>query len=332
MNNVSLSAQNVVKRYGGVVALADGNLEVHSGEVVALIGANGSGKSTLGKIITGVTAPDEGQLLLDGRPVHFPSPQAARNASITAVYQELSLIPDMTVADNIWLAHEPMSLGLRVNKKLLRQRTHELLDLFKGTYGSTLDPDAPVSELAPDERQIVEILKALSQSPRVMILDEATASLDSQQVDRLFSLVQDWKATGMAIVFVTHRMDEVFRVADRVTVLRNGRTVGSMPIEEATEQSLVNLMVESKADMRVEKKTNSARQSAVRLKVENLRTEVLQDVSFELHDGELLGIGGLRGQGQEDLLYSIFGAIPFEGQIWLSGEPVHFKHPRQAIH
>lgn len=331
MSNVSLSAQNVVKRYGGVVALADGNLEVHSGEVVALVGANGSGKSTLGKIITGVTAPDEGQLLLDGRSVHFPSPQAAKKVGITAVYQELSLIPDMTVADNVWLAHEPMALGLRVNKKLLRQRTEELLGLFKGTYSSTLDLDAPVADLPPDEKQLVEILKALSKAPRVMILDEATASLDSQQVDRLFSLVETWKAAGMAIVFVTHRMDEVFRVADRVMVLRNGKTVGSMPIEEATEQSLVNLMVEAKADMRVEKKVRPTEQSTVRLKVEDLRTDTLQGVSFELRDGELLGIGGLRGQGQEDLLYSIFGAVPFEGRVWLSGNPVHFKHPRQAI-
>src|SRR5690554_1459253 len=185
MSQVSLSAKNIVKRYGGVVALSDGNLEVNSGEVVALVGANGSGKSTLSKIITGVAAPDGGQLLLDGRSVHFPSPQAARREGITAVYQELSLIPDMTVAENIWLAHEPMSGGIRVNTQEIRQRTRDLLALFDGTFSKSLDLDTLVSDLAPDEKQIVEILKAISQTPQVLIFDEATASLDSQQVDRL---------------------------------------------------------------------------------------------------------------------------------------------------
>lgn len=331
MNQTSLSAQHVVKRYGGVVALSDGCLEVHSGEVLALVGANGSGKSTLSKIITGVVAPDEGALLLDGNSVHFPSPQAARKHGITAVYQELSLIPDMTVSENIWLAHEPMEAGLRVNNRQIRQATRDLLDLFKGTVSQSLQPNVPISTLPPDERQIVEILKALSQEPRLLILDEATASLDSQQVDRLFRLVEDWKTSGMAIVFITHRMDEVFRVADRVTVLRSGQTVGSMPIKEATQQAVVELMVESEANTHVEEAPLDQTAAAIRLKVDNLRTATLNGVSLELRDGELLGIGGLRGQGQEDLLMSIFGAIPFHGEIELSGEPVHFKHPRQAM-
>lgn len=331
MSQVSLSAQNIVKRYGGVVALSDGNLEVNSGEVVALVGANGSGKSTLSKIITGVAAPDGGQLLLDGRSVHFPSPQAARREGITAVYQELSLIPDMTVAENIWLAHEPMSGGIRVNTQEIRQRTRDLLALFDGTFSKSLDLDTLVSDLAPDEKQIVEILKAISQTPQVLIFDEATASLDSQQVDRLFRLIADWKTRGAAIVFITHRMDEVFRVADRVSVLRNGRTVGSMPIEEASEQSVVNLMVETKAAARVQRAVRSYEQAATRLKISDLRTENLNGVSLDLRDGELLGLGGLRGQGQEDLLLAVFGAIPYNGEVFLSGEPVHFKHPRQAI-
>ena len=243
--NVSLSAQHIVKRYSGVVALADGNLEIKSGQVVALLGANGSGKSTLSKIITGVVAPNEGQLLLDGRPVSFSSPQAAKKAGITAVYQELSLIPDMTVAENVWLAHEPLQFGLRVNRREMRRRTEALLDLFHGTYRHTLDADSLVAELPPDEKQIVEILKALSLKPRVMILDEATASLDSVQVDRLFSLIQQWKADNMAVVFVSHRMEEIFRVADRATVLRNGVTVGDVAMSETDERKLVTMMIEA---------------------------------------------------------------------------------------
>lgn len=332
MIKVSLSAQNVVKRYGGVVALSDGNLEVQSGEVVAFIGANGSGKSTLSKIITGVVAPDEGRLLLDGQEVHFSSPQSAKRMGISAVYQELSLIPDMTVAENIWLTQEPLSWGLRVDASEIQATSQALLDLFTGTHRESLHPDAPVSSLPPDERQIVEILKALSQEPRLIILDEATASLDGRQVSRLFELISDWKARGMGIVFVSHRMDEVMRVADRVTVLRNGESVGTARIEETTEQELVYLMIETEeAVPRRLDQSHLTAEGEVRLSVSDLRTNVLQGMHLEVRDGELLGIGGLQGQGQSDLLLAIFGAIPFAGMIDLSGEPIHFTHPKQAM-
>ena len=241
--NVALSAQNIVKRFSGVTALADGDLTVTSGEVVALLGANGSGKSTLTKIITGVLAPDDGQVELDGQLVRFASPQAAMELGIAAVYQELSLIPDMTVAENIWLNHEPMRWGVRVDRAEVYRRTETLLALFAGTVQPTLTPDTPVIALPPDEKQIVEILKALSRKPRLVILDEATASLDSRQVARLFELMAEWKAQGMGLVFVSHRMDEIFQVADRAVVLRNGTTVGGMAMADATERALVALMV-----------------------------------------------------------------------------------------
>ena len=333
--NVSLSAQNIVKRYGGVVALSDGNLDAHSGEVVALIGANGSGKSTLSKIITGVVALDSGQLLLDGAPVRFSSPQAARKLGIAAVYQELSLVPQLTVAENIWLAHEPLSYGAIVDVKEARSRTEKLLALFESAFRSTLNPDVPVAFLHPDEKQIVEIIKAITMEPRILILDEATASLDSRQVHRLFELIHAWKAKGTAIVFVSHRMEEIFRIADRFTVLRNGRTVGSGSIQEISEKEIVQLMIKDADASHVVKHD---RQSAaglegkrVGLSVENLKTDVLKGISFNVQDGELLGIGGLQGQGQRNLLHSIFGDIPFTGTVRLSGESVHFTHPRQAI-
>jgi len=223
----SLSARNIVKHYGGVVALSDGNLDVHAREVVALIGANGSGKSTMSKVINGVVVLDGGQLLLDGNPVHFSSPQAAKNAGIATVFQELSLIPQMTVAENIWLTREPLNQFGMVDRKAVQARTEELLALFKGTYKTDLHPDAPVGPLPPDEKQIIEILKAISFDPWLVILDEATASLDSRQVGRLFELVAKWKEQGKAIVFVSHRMEEIFRIADKYSVLRNGRTVGA---------------------------------------------------------------------------------------------------------
>lgn len=329
---VSLSAQNVVKHYGGVVALADGNLEVESGEVVAFVGANGSGKSTLSKIITGVVAPDRGRLLLDGEEVSFGSPQAAKKVGITAVYQELSLVPDMTVAENIWLAHEPHQWGLKVNSGQIRTKTEELLDLFAGTFQQSLQPDVPVGTLPPDEKQIVEILKALSLNPRLVILDEATASLDGRQVNRLFELIADWKARGIGIVFVSHRMDEIMRIADRVTVLRNGKTVGTRPIEETNEQELVQMMIEGGGAVPRRLAENGQVEAApVRLKVQDLQTRILQGIKLEIRDGELLGIGGLQGQGQADLLLAIFGAIPFWGQITLAGQDVHFHHPHEAM-
>ena len=166
----SLSARNIVKRYGGVVALSDGNLDVYTGEVVALIGANGSGKSTMSKVINGVVVLDGGQLLLDDKPVHFSSPQAAKNMGIATVFQELSLIPQMTVAENIWLTREPMTAYGTVNRKVIKEKTEQLLSLFRGTFKTDLHADDPVASLPPDEKQIIEILKAISFDPRMITI------------------------------------------------------------------------------------------------------------------------------------------------------------------
>ena len=312
--NVSLSARNIVKRYGGVVALSDGNLDLQSGETLALIGANGSGKSTLSKIINGVVVLDGGQLLLDGKATNFSSPHAARKEGIATVFQELSLIPQMTVAENIWLAREPLRAGGLVDAKVIHRRTQELLGLFEGTYKSALHPDADVASLPPDEKQIIEILKAISADPRLLILDEATASLDSRQVERLFELVNKWKQSGKAVIFVSHRMEEIFRIADNYSVLRNGVTVGAGAIKDVNERILVELMVEKAVASNVVKRSRQAgpaiQESSdhkLRLEVKDLQTDVLKKVSLQLHDGELLGIGGLKGQGQRDLLLALFG-------------------------
>ncbi len=336
--NVSLSARSIVKHYGGVVALSDGNLDVQSGQTLALVGANGSGKSTLAKIINGVVILDGGQLLLDGKAVNFASPQAAKKEGIATVFQELSLIPQMTVSENIWLAREPLRTGGLVNGRAVRRRTEELLALFAGTYKSALSPEAEVASLPPDEKQIIEILKAISSGPRLIILDEATASLDSRQVERLFELVRTWKQAGKAVIFVSHRMEEIFRIADNYSVLRNGVTVGAGAIKDVNERDLVELMVEKAAASSVVQRQRQAGPAArlgadhkLRLELKDLQTGVLTGVSVQLRDGELLGIGGLKGQGQRDLLLAVFGDIPCKGEVQVSGEVVHFKHPRQAI-
>jgi ribose transport system ATP-binding protein len=317
------------KSYGAVRALSDGNLEIRSGEVVALLGANGSGKSTLGKIITGITRPDAGVLLLDGRPVTFRSPQEARRKGVTAVYQELSLVPDLSVAENIWLGHEPLRLG-GLDRRVMRQRTEGLLQLFSGVLSVPVTPDLPVRDLPPSERQIVEILKALSREPRVLILDEATASLGSQQVERLFELVGQWRAAGMAIAFVSHRMEEIFRIADRAVVLRNGDTVGERNIADVQEAELVRLMTGDAAPP--ERFARHARpEGPVLLALQNLQAGRVADVSFDVQQGELVGLGGLQGQGQADLLLAVFGAIAHRGFISLHGQAVNYRSPRQAM-
>src|SRR5829696_2311930 len=330
----SLSARNIAKHYGAVVALSDGNLDVQAREVVALIGANGSGKSTMSKVINGVVVLDGGQLLLDGQPVHFPSPQSSKNAGISTVFQELSPIPQITVADNIWLTREPLNAFGQVDRKAVKRRTEELLALFEGTFKTDLHPDSPVASLPPDEKQIIEILKAISFDPWMIILDEATASLDSRQVQRLFELVAKWKEQGKAIVFVSHRMEEIFRIADRFSVLRNGRTVGAGNIKDVNEKQLVKLMIEKESVLgflRGEAKSGERVEEEISLEAENLTTDSLRGVSFKVRKGELLGIGGLRGQGQRHLLHSLFGDIPYSGTVKLFDQEVHFKHPRDAM-
>jgi ribose transport system ATP-binding protein len=330
----SLSARNIVKHYGGVVALSDGNLDIHTREVVALIGANGSGKSTMSKVINGVVVLDGGQLLLDGQPIHFPSPQAAKKMGIANVFQELSLIPQMTVAENIWLTREPLNQFGMVDRKAVHARTEELLALFEGTFKTALHPDSPVAALPPDEKQIIEILKAISSNPWLIILDEATASLDSRQVGRLFDLVAKWKEQGKAIVFVSHRMEEIFRIADKYSVLRNGRTVGVGNIKDINENQLVKLMIEKESVLgflRGEAKSDEKVEKENSLEVKDLTNEGLNGVSFQVRKGELVGIGGLRGQGQRHLLHSLFGDIPYSGMVKLFNKELHFKHPRDAM-
>lgn len=333
MKNTSFQAKNIVKYYGGVVALSDGNLDIRSGEVVALLGANGSGKSTLSKVITGVVSKDGGEMVHDGEIVNFPTPMTARKAGITAVYQELSLIPLMTVAENIWLTHEPLKPGGRVRTQEIESRTKDLLKFFEGTFSTALQPKAEVQNLSADEKQIVEILKAYSQNPKIMILDEATASLDSRQVTRLFELIEDWKEEGMALVFVSHRMDEIFRIADRVMVLRNGRSVGTAEIENVDEADLVAMMVGEERVTITQERDDVPEEfdSPVVLDVKDLNSHALHGIDLVVHEGELLGIGGLRGQGQHGLLLSLFGAIPFKGEITLFGERVSYQHPSEAM-
>jgi len=328
-----VSVRDVAKRYGAVRALDDADLDIRAGEVVALLGANGSGKSTLGRIITGVTRPDAGSLRVDGQQTHLTSPAHARRLGITAVYQELSLVPDMNVAENVWLGHEPMRLG-GIDRRTMRERTDELLENFTDVFAVPVTPDTRVDDLPSSERQLVEVVKALAWRPRVLVLDEATASLDSRQVDRLFDLVRQWRDQGMALAFVSHRMEEIFRVADRAAVLRNGVTVGERLISEVTERELVDLMTgggEVAAIALQERHDEAASAEApVLLELEGFSSPGLAPLDLQVRRGELVGLGGLQGQGQRQLLLALFGAAPHSGEVRWEGRSVTFRNPRQA--
>ncbi len=332
MEKTALQAKNIVKHYGGVIALSQGTISIIPGEVVALVGANGSGKSTLSKIITGVVSKDSGDLVFDGNPVEFANPVAAQKKGITAVYQELSLVPSLSVSENIFLGHEPLTRTGRIDNKKAYRDTEKLLALFEGTFQQSLHPDALVRDLPPDEKQIVEILKAISRDPKLLILDEATASLDGQQVECLFDLILEWKAEGMGLVFVSHRMDEIFRIADRAIVLRNGTTVGEVEIAEIDEKEVVSMMVGHELGLGRDSGTvDNFVGGQTALVVEGLETDLLHDINFSVNRGELVGIGGLRGQGQSDLLHAIFGNRKFTGSIKLYNEVIVADHPQRAM-
>jgi ribose transport system ATP-binding protein len=332
MKSICLKTLEIKKRFGGVRALINGSIEVRSGEVLALVGSNGSGKSTLAKIVTGVLSQDEGQVIFHDEVVNYNNPMVAQKAGIMAVYQELSLVPSLSVSENIWLANEPLNKTGFINNKLMNKKTNELLKIFEGTYQKSLHPEAVVGTLPPDEKQIVEILKAISRDPEILIFDEATASLDTNQVSCLFDLIAKLKDGNKGLVFISHRMDEIFRIADRAVVLRNGKTIGDAIISETNEQEIVKMMVGTEEGLTknlVIEEDVSEKETA--LVLEDVQNDRLSGVSFTVKKGELVGIGGLRGQGQSALLHTLFGNESFSGNIAFFGTELNFKHPKKAM-
>jgi len=326
-----LEASGVRKQFGGVVALAGAEFALDAGEVHALIGSNGCGKSTLCKIIAGSAAADAGRLLLDGRPVSFPGPRQAAEAGIGVYYQELSLIPQMTVAENIYLGREPRTRAGMVDRDALRAMSLRALEQFGAVLGSGVQPESRVADLSADQAQLVEILKVLAANPRIIIFDEATAALDRHQVDAVFQRIRALKTQGRSMIFITHRMDEVLEIADRVTVMRNGATVLTRPTTETTRDILVTAMVgETAAAER--RNRHHAPSETVALEADSLTSSKLNSVSFQLHRGEILGLGGLHGQGQSELLRALFGALPLrDGSIRVDGKPLDPKGPRAVM-
>ena len=326
-----LEASGVHKQFGGVVALTGAQFTLKAGEVHALIGSNGCGKSTLCKIIAGSVAADAGRLLLDAKQVDFAGPRQAAAAGIGVFYQDLSLIPEMTVAENIYLGREPRTATGLVDRVAMRDAARTALAQFRDVLGTGVVAETHIADLTADQSQLVEVLKVLAANPRVLIFDEATAALDRNQVSALFEKIRALKAQGRAVIFITHRMDEVFEIADRVTIMRNGTTVLTSATNQTSRDALVAAMV-GEAMLAHARNRRHTPAGTVAMEVQGLSAAKLEEVSFVLRRGEILGLGGLHGQGQSDLLRALFGALPIRrGTILVDGLPLVPTGPRVAM-
>lgn len=334
-----LELSDIRKRYGGITALDGANLELEAGEVHVLIGANGCGKSTLCKIIAGSVTPDSGSLLLDSKERRFRSPREARAAGVSVFYQELSLVPTLSVEDNLLLGREPRRFGL-VDRARLREVAQGQLARFAGAVGGDLKPGSRVGDLSADQRQVVEILKVLTEDGRLIIFDEPTSSLDRQQVAIFFDIVRALKREGRTVVFISHRMDEIFEIGDRVSVMRDGKVVETCTVAETDPARIVRDMVGSAAPQEMSGyASDSAADAGVMpseaptvLRASGLSSARLSEVSLEVKAGEILGLGGLHGQGQSALLRTLFGIQPVSrGFIEVADERLRIVSPADAI-
>ncbi len=311
----------ITKRFPGVVANDDINIEVRAGEIHAIVGENGAGKSTLMKILYGMQRPDEGTIEVSGRAMHFRSPKDAIAAGIGMVHQHFMLADNLTVLENIVLGSEPHT-GPLLDFGTARNRIREL----SKTYGMALDPDELVETLSVGERQRVEIIKVLYRGARILILDEPTAVLVPQEVDELFKNLRELKREGVTVIFISHKLDEVLAIADRITVIRGGKTVKSVDPGEVTAHQLAELMVGSELpspETRASTVTDNVELSVQDLSLRAAERWELQDISFEIHRGEVVGIAGVEGNGQAELVQVIMGLrTPEQGRIELSGTDI----------
>ncbi len=319
-----LEMRGITKRFPGVTALDHVDFELEKGEVHVLLGENGAGKSTLIKMLSGAYQPDEGEILVDGEKVEISSAMDAQALGISTIYQEFNLVPQLTVAENILLGRQPRRFGV-VNRSKMRKDARELLERIK----VRVNADARVEDLGVAQRQMVEIAKALSLDARILIMDEPTASLSGQEVGRLFEIIHGLQEDEVGVIFISHHLEEVTEIGDRVTVLRDGEYVDRVPA--STDHSdFVRLMVGRDIEDQFPRRKPEI--GDVLLEVKNLSQEgVLEDISFELRAGEVVGIAGIVGAGRTELAEAIFGSEPADsGEVWVRGETLRPGHPREA--
>ncbi|MFL5758669.1 MAG: sugar ABC transporter ATP-binding protein [Thermomicrobiales bacterium] len=325
-----LSAEGVTKRFGGVVALHDADFSCEPGEIHALLGENGAGKSTMVKVLCGVQPADAGTITLHGEHVTYSGPAAAANAGIIPVFQELSLIPHLTVDENLFMGREPRNRFGLIDSRAMRRQVRMLLADLRFP---NIDPGATVGDLPLAERQLVEITKAISRNPDVLILDEATSALGKQEVEQVFAVLRALRERGMAIVFISHRMEEVRALCDRATVFRDGQHVGTIVVREARGDEIIRMMIGRTLREVFPAKPPRPAQETPLLEVNGLGWgTALRDTTFTLNRGEILGLSGLEGQGQGDLLLALFGVYAgTNGTVAFQGRPVKLTGPGRTM-
>ena len=322
-----IELKGISKSFASVRVLQDISFDVRAGEVHALLGENGAGKSTLIKIMGGVHRADAGEIRVNGVLVHFASPRASAASGIAVVHQELLLFPDLSVAENIFMGHAPRTGWGALDWPQMRERSRDLLDRLQSHH---IDVDAQVGSLSVANRQRVEIARALSQDARVLIMDEPTASLVEEDVQQLLSIVRLLRDKGVGVVYVSHKLPEVFALADRVTVLRDGALVGTAPIGELDERKLVSMMVGRPIDQLFPKQATKIGAPLLELRSLSFNS-VVRDISLTLHAGEILGIAGLIGSGRTELALTVFGITPAtSGQVLIDSQAVRIDSPQQA--
>lgn len=321
-----LEMKNITKTFPGVKALDKVNFSLEKGEVHALLGENGAGKSTLMKVLNGIHKRDEGEIIVKGQPVEFEGTKEAQNAGLAIIHQELELIPYLNVAENIYLGREDKN-GLFINYKKLYQKTQDVLDML----GVDIDPKAKIIDLNIGSQQMVEIAKAVSQNAEILVMDEPTSSLTNQEIDILFKLIERLKEQDIAIVYISHRLEEVFEICDRVTVLRDGQFVGEVKTADTTEDELIKMMVGRTIEDRFPKMKFNPGDEILKIDNISVSKEVI-NASFKLNRGEILGVAGLMGSGRTELAKAIFGVFKeIEGNIYYKGKKLKIDSPADAI-
>lgn len=323
----------ITKSFPGVVALSDVTFDVLPGEVHVLLGENGAGKSTLMKILSGVYQPNEGELKVNGKSFHGLDPKTAKDNGISIIYQELSVIDTLSIMENLCIGNIPTHTVLHtriVDKKAMKEQAQEILD----SIGLDRRPEELVRNLNISEKQMVEVGKTFTQNAQIIIMDEPTSSLSEKEVDRLFTLVKNLKNKGKGIVYISHKMDELAKIGDRVTVLKDGKTVGTRQIGEVTTKELITMMVGRKLEDRYQRNKKNINRNKVILEVDNLtrKDKKVVDASFKLYEGEVLGFSGLIGAGRSELMGAIYGIAPtVQGEIKLNGKSLHITSPYDAL-
>ncbi|WP_339265886.1 sugar ABC transporter ATP-binding protein [Paenibacillus sp. FSL K6-1330] len=329
MSEVLIQMEGITKGFPGVLALNNCRFELLRGEVHALMGENGAGKSTMMKILTGVYQKDAGTITYKGQPVDLTNPKAAQDAGISMIHQELNLAPDLTVAQNIFIGREPRrKLRLFLDEQALNRQVKELFERM----GLDMDPSIKVSELTVAKQQMVEIAKALSYSADVLVMDEPTAALSETEIEDLFRIIRQLREGGVGIVYISHRMDEIKRITDRITVMRDGQYIDTVSTAEVTTQDIISKMV-GRQIYETSKPERSAGERETVLEVKGLNQgRTLKDINFTLKKGEILGIAGLVGAGRTELARAIFGADRIQsGEIHVHGRKITIKGPHDAV-